>query len=95
MAARLEAYILVVLCTDLAELESGVHLNVELVLLLRHRDVLICCVGKERQVRVDVAPVRIQVAATHIINSTCLREKHIYFTVYYMICMIAWLVVNS
>ena len=62
MPARLQADVLVVLGADLAELEGGAHLAVEFVLLLRHRDVLVGRVGQERQVRVDVATVRVQVA---------------------------------
>ena len=65
MATRLYADVLVVLCTDLAQLEGGAHLAVELILLLRHLHVVLrSVVYQEAEVRVHVAPVRVQVAVT-------------------------------
>ena len=65
MATRLDADVLVVLRTDLAQLEGGAHLTVELVLLLGHLHVVLRgVVDQEAQVRVHVAPVRVQVAVT-------------------------------
>ena len=58
MAARLDADVLVVLGTNLAQLERGAHLTVELVLLLGHLDVVLAGVlDEETQVRVDVPAV--------------------------------------
>ena len=55
-----------VLRTDLAELEGGAHLAVELVLLLGHPHVVLRC-GLDRpgEIRVNTAAVRIQITATH------------------------------
>jgi len=64
MAARLELDVLVVLGTDLAELERRTHLTVEFILLLGHSDMVFCHVGDQcRQIRVRVLSVRKQVAA--------------------------------
>ena len=66
MAARLYPDVFGVLRTDLAELEGGAHLAVELVLLLGHPHVILRC-GLDRpgEIRVNTAAVRIQITATH------------------------------
>ena len=45
--ARLQTHILVILSTDLAHLEGGAHLTVDLVLLLRHFYVLLLRGGQD------------------------------------------------
>ena len=63
MSAGLDPHVLVVLGADLAELEGGAHLTVELVLLLRHLNVVLGEVRyQEAQVGVHRTTVRIQVA---------------------------------
>jgi len=64
VTARLDAHVLVVFGADLAQLEGGAHFAVELVLLLRHLDVILGR-GRHRvaQVRIHRTAVRIQVTA--------------------------------
>ena len=63
VAARLQTHVLVVLGTDLAHLEGGAHLAVDLVLLLGHLNVLLLRGGQDlRQVHVLVQTTWIQVA---------------------------------
>ena len=65
MSAWLYPYVLVVLGTYLAQLEGGAHLAVQFVLFLSHFDVVLRrVVHEETQVRVDIAPVRVQIATT-------------------------------
>ena len=62
MAARFDPHVLVVLGAYLAQLESGAHFAVELVLLLSDLDVLLTRVlNRRRQIRVDVPTVGVQV----------------------------------
>ena len=61
MTAGLQADVLVVLRTNFAELESGAHLTVQFILLLRDADVVLLTVThQETQVRVHVATIRVQ-----------------------------------
>ena len=66
MTTRLYTNVFGILSADLAELEGGAHLTVELVLLLGHLDVVLGR-GLDRpgEVRVNTATVRIQVTETH------------------------------
>ena len=67
MPARLKPHVLVVLGADLAQLECGAHLAVQLVLLLGHLNVVFGFVGSQgADVGVHHPTVGIQVAA-----STC------------------------
>lgn len=62
VAARFDPDVLVVLGADLAQLERAPHLTVQLVLLLRHRDVVLeGTLHGKRQIRVVGLPVRKQV----------------------------------
>lgn len=62
MAARLDANVLVVLCTDFAQLEGASHLAVKLVLLLRHGDMILeRTLHGKREVRVVWLAVGVQV----------------------------------
>ena len=62
MAAGLDPHIFVVFGADLAELEGGAHLAVELVLLLRDFDVLLVRVLDRRgKIRVYVPTVGVKV----------------------------------
>jgi len=66
MTAWLQFHVLVILSTDLAHLEGGAHLTVDLVLLLCHLNVLLLRGGEDlRQVHIHVLAVGIQVA-THV-----------------------------
>lgn len=63
MATRFYSDIFVVLGTDLAQLEGGAHLAIELVLLLSHLDVILRRIKNQvRKIRVHVSTVRIEVA---------------------------------
>lgn len=63
MAARLDPDVFAVFRADLAHLKGGAHLAVELVLLLRHTDVVLGRgLDRPAQVRVHGATVRKQVA---------------------------------
>ena len=63
MATRLDFDILVVLGTDLTQLECGSHLTVELILLFRHTDVIFVDIGNQRrQVWIRVLAIGIEVA---------------------------------
>ena len=63
VSTGLQTDVLVILGADLAQLEGGAHLAVQLVLLLRYADVVLLAVPhQETQVRVHVATVRKQKA---------------------------------
>ena len=65
VSTRLNFNVFVIFSTDFTELEGGAHLAVELILLLRHFDVVLGEVlQQETEVRVDVPPIWVQVAAT-------------------------------
>jgi len=65
VSTRLQLDVLVILSTDLTQLERRTHLTVQFILLLRHSDVVLGDVRDEcRQVRVGVLSVRIQVATS-------------------------------
>ena len=65
VSTRLQLDVLVILSTDLTQLERRTHLTVQFILLLRHPDVVLGDVRDEcRQVRVGVLSVRIQVATS-------------------------------
>ena len=62
MAARFDSHVLVVFGANFAELESGAHFAVELVLLLSDFDVLFARVlNRRRQIGVDVQTIGIQI----------------------------------
>jgi len=64
VSARLQFDVLVVLWTDLAQLERRTHLAVDFILLLGHLDVVLRHVGDQwRQVGVRVLTIRVHVAA--------------------------------
>ena len=66
MTARLYADVFGILSADLTELEGGAHLTVELVLLLGDPHVVLGCgLHRPGEVRVNTAPVRIEVTETH------------------------------
>ena len=65
MSTRLYPDVFGVLCADLAELEGGAHLTVELVLLLGHPYVVLGGgLDSPGEVRVNTAAVRIEVTTT-------------------------------
>jgi len=69
MTTRLNLDVLVIFRTDLAQLERGTHLTVELVLFLRHADVVLTTVlSQKAYVRIDLTPVRIQVTAKQVVS---------------------------
>lgn len=62
MTTRFYLDILVILRTDLTQLEGGAHLTVEFILLLSHLDVVLWGVlYQEAQVGVQVTPIWVQV----------------------------------